>query len=41
MGGGEREEGMDDDREEGGKPCDLDYVRVGYHGHVHSHMLPG
>ena len=39
--GGERKEGMDDDREERGKPCDLSYVRVGYHGYVHGHMTPG
>ena len=31
----EREEGVDDDREERGKPCDLGYVGVGYRGHVH------
>ena len=28
--GGEREEGVDDDREERGKPHDLGYVGVGY-----------
>ena len=39
--GGEGEEGVDDDREERGKPHDLGYVRVSYHGHVHSHMTPG
>ena len=32
---------MDDNREEGSKPRDLSYVRVGYHGHVHGHMIPG
>ena len=39
--GGEGEEGVDDNREERGKPHDLGYVGVGYHGHVHSHMIPG
>ena len=27
-----RQEGVDDDREERGKPCDLGYVGVGYCG---------
>ena len=39
--GSEGEEGVDDNREERGKPCDLGYVRVGYCGHVHGHMTPG
>ena len=30
--GGEREEGVDDDREERSKPRDLSYVGVGYRG---------
>ena len=33
--GGEEEEGVDDDREERGKPRDLGYVGVGYCGYVH------
>ena len=32
---------MDDDKEERGKPRDLGYVGVSYHGHVHGHMTPG
>ena len=32
---------MDDNREERGKLCDLGYVGVNYHGHVHGHMIPG
>ena len=32
LGVAEREEGMDDDKEERGKPCDLGYVRVSYRG---------
>ena len=39
--GGDKEEGVDDDREERGKPHDLSYVGVGYHGYVHGHMLLG
>ena len=41
LGVAEREEGVDDDREERGKPRDLGYVGVGYLGYVHSHMMPG
>ena len=40
MGVGE-EEGVDDYREERGKPRDLGYVRVSYCGHVHSHVCQG
>ena len=32
---------MDDDREERGKLHDLSYVGVGYHEHVHDHMVSG
>ena len=39
--GGERKEGMDDDREERGKPHDLGYIGVGYCGHVHGHVWLG
>ena len=39
--GGEREEGVDDDREGRGKPRDLGYVGVGYRGYVHGHVILG
>ena len=39
--GGERKEGMDDDREERGKPYDLGYIGVSYCGHVHGHVWLG
>ena len=32
LGVAESEEGVDDDREERGKPHDFGYVGVGYHG---------
>ena len=36
--GGKREEGVDDDREERGKPHDLGYVGASYCGYVHGHV---
>ena len=39
--GGDGEEGVDDNREERGKPHDLSYVGVSYCGYVHDHMTLG